>query len=65
MIRKKIENLNDGEFIDLLDSLFGIMFGLTATEWIERLYKTGNKKVVEMIDEIPEPEIIENNENRN
>ena len=59
-IRAKIENLNDGEFIELLDTLCGIEFGMTATEWIEHLYKVGGEQVRVVINELPEADIIEN-----
>ena len=47
--RKLIENLSDGEFIDLLDTICGLVYGYTATEYIE--YECKNypevKRVVE------------------
>jgi hypothetical protein len=51
-LRETIERLTDGEFIDLLDTLLGFEFGLTATEWIEHQYKRGATGVVEAINEL-------------
>ena len=51
-LRKVIENLSDGEFIDTIDTLLGFEFGLTATEWIEHQYKTGKRGVREVIEDL-------------
>jgi hypothetical protein len=50
-LRKTIQNLSDGEFIDVLDALLGFEFGLTATEWIEHQYRTRKQGVRAIIDE--------------
>ena len=50
-LRKVVENMTDGEFIDVLDTLLGFEFGLTATEWIEHQYRTKKTGVRAIIDE--------------
>lgn len=47
--RQIIENLTDGEFIDLWDNILGITENLTATEKMIQLYKT-DERVRELIN---------------
>ena len=50
-LREVVEGLTDGEFIDVLDTLLGFEYGLTATEWIEHHYRTGKTGVRAILDE--------------
>lgn len=50
-IREKIESLTDGQFIDVLDRICGISYGLTATEFILHECEN-NKEVLELINSL-------------
>lgn len=61
-LKELIESLTDGEFIDVLDALLSIEFGLTASEWIERQYKKGNniKEVRKVLENYRNNKLYEN-----
>lgn len=58
-LRATLEALTDGEFIDLIDSVCQLNYGLTATEWLEREYTRGKFEVTRAINELAnKPELL-------
>jgi len=49
-IKRKIENLTDGEFIDTLDRITQLVYGLSATDYILYEYEN-NEEVKKMLSE--------------